>query len=195
MPHRTERRGNGKGRAAWVVTIAVAAMFAAAPGRAETFHWAGKTDPSTMDPHATNIAPVLGFLNNIYEGLVRRGKDMSLEPALAESWEALGGDGWRFHLRRGVVFHQGQSFDADDVVFSYERAGSEQSDVRSFFASVSDILKVDQYTVDFLTGAPDPLFPDGIANAPVTINALVQAFSEDTLESLADALEDMDRLL
>ncbi len=39
------------------------------------------------------------------------------------------------------------------------------------------------------------LFPDGIANAPVTINALVQAFSEDTLESLADALEDMDRLL
>ncbi len=159
MSHR-----NGTRRAAWVVTATVAAMVAAAPGQAETFHWAGKTDPSTMDPHAANIAPVLGFLNNIYEGLVRRGKDMSLEPALAESWEALGSDGWRFHLRQSVVFHEGQDFDADDVVFSYERAGSEQSDVRSFFASISEVRKVDQYTVDFLTNAPNPLFPDGIAN-------------------------------
>ena len=151
-------------RAGWVATAAVAAIVAAAPAKAETFHWAGKTDPSTMDPHATNIAPVLGFLNNVYEGLVRRGKDMSLEPALAERWEALGSEGWRFHLRQGVVFHEGQGFDADDVVFSYERASSEQSDVRSFFASVSEVRKVDQYTVDFLTDTPNPLFPDGIAN-------------------------------
>ena len=155
---------NARARAGWAVTAAVAVMIAAAPGRAETFQWAGRTDPSTMDPHATNIAPVLGFLNNVYEGLVRRGKDMSLEPALAERWEPLGADGWRFHLRQGVVFHGGESFDADDVVFSYERAASEQSDVRAFFASVSEVRKVDQYTVDFLTNAPNPLFPDGIAN-------------------------------
>ena len=52
---------------------------------AETFRWAGTTDPQTMDPHAVNSAPVLGFLNNVYEGLVRRGKDMAVEPALATS--------------------------------------------------------------------------------------------------------------
>ena len=63
---------------------------------AETFRWAGTTDPPTMDPHAVNSAPVLGFLNNVYEGLVRRGRDMAIEPSLATGWEAIGdGDGWR----------------------------------------------------------------------------------------------------
>lgn len=52
----------------------------AAGTHAETFRWAGTTDPQTMDPHAVSSAPVLGFLNNVYEGLVRRGRDMSIEP-------------------------------------------------------------------------------------------------------------------
>ena len=64
-------------------------ILATAAG-AETFRWAGTTDPQTMDPHAVNSAPVLGFLNNVYEGLVRRGKDMPVEPALATSWEPIG---------------------------------------------------------------------------------------------------------
>lgn len=145
-------------------SVLLLAAFAAGPAQAERFRWAGQTDPSTMDPHATNIAPVLGFLNNVYEGLVRRGKDMALEPALAERWEPLGAEGWRFHLRRGVAFHNGEGFDADDVVFSYRRAASEQSDVRSFFATVTDVRRVDDFTVDFLTSVANPLFPDGIAN-------------------------------
>ena len=131
---------------------------------AETFRWAGTTDPQTMDPHATNSAPVLGFLNNVYEGLVRRNKQMKIEPALAESWEALGADGWRFKLRAGVKFQDGSDFTADDVLFSYERASSEDSDVRSWFAPVKDVQVVDDLTIDFLTNAPNPLFPDSIAN-------------------------------
>ncbi|MEM1389316.1 MAG: ABC transporter substrate-binding protein [Pseudomonadota bacterium] len=132
---------------------------------AETFRWAGTTDPQTMDPHAVSSAPVLGFLNNVYEGLVRRGKDMRIEPALATSWEPIGdGEGWRFVLREGVTFHDGAEFTAEDVLFSYERAASEASDVRSWFAPISDVVVVDDFTVDFLTTAPNPLFPDSIAN-------------------------------
>ena len=148
--------------------IAVAAaLLAALPvlAQAETFRWASTTDPQTMDPHAVSSAPVLGFLNNVYEGLVRRGKDMAIEPALATSWEPIGdGAGWRFTLREGVTFNNGESFDADDVIFSYRRASSEQSDVASWFAPVSDVVKVDQFTVDVLTPNPQPLFPDSIAN-------------------------------
>ncbi len=139
-------------------------VLLAGSAQAETFRWATGTDPSTLDPHATASAPVLGFLNNVYEGLVRRGKDMSLEPALAESWEALGSDGWRFNLRQGVTFHGGETFDADDVVFSYNRASSEQSDIRPFFATIAEVRKVDDFTVDFITSSPNPIFPDGIAN-------------------------------
>jgi len=132
--------------------------------QAETFRWAGATDPQTMDPHATNSAPVLGFLNNVYEGLVRRNKDMIIEPALAESWEQLGSEGWRFTLRAGVTFHDGSALTADDVLFSYERASSEESDVRSWFSPVSAVNVVDDLTIDFMTAAPNPLFPDSIAN-------------------------------
>ncbi len=148
------------------LSVGFAALWLTASGvtQAETFKWAGTTDPQTMDPHATNSAPVLGFLNNVYEGLVRRNKEMKIEPALAESWEQIGSDGWRFNLREGVTFHDGSAFTADDVLFSYERASSEDSDVRSWFAPVDSVAVVDDYTIDFLTKAPNPLFPDSIAN-------------------------------
>lgn len=145
-------------------TLLVAASLSFG-AQAETFRWASTTDPQTMDPHAANLAPVTSFLNNIYEGLVRRNADMQIEPSLALSWEPLDGeDGWRFHLREGVVFHGGEDFTADDVLFSYERAIAEQSDVRSWFAPVAEVRVVDEYTIDFVTAAPNPLFPDSIAN-------------------------------
>ena len=135
------------------------------PASAETFRWASTTDPQTMDPHAANVAPVTSFLNNIYEGLVRRAADMTIEPSLATAWEPLSdAHGWRFHLREGVRFHGGEEFTADDVLFSYQRAIAEQSDVRSWFAGVTEVRVINDFTVDFVTAAPNPLFPDSIAN-------------------------------
>ncbi|MCH2164454.1 MAG: ABC transporter substrate-binding protein [Marinovum sp.] len=148
----------------YLCSAALVAVLAA-PAFAADFKFAVTTDPQTMDPHAVNSAPVLGFLNNVYEGLVRRGKDMSIEPSLAASWEPIGnGEGWRFNLRRGVTFHDGAEFNADDVIFSYERASHEAADVRSWFAPVSSVVKVDDFTVDIMTSAPNPIFPDSIAN-------------------------------
>ena len=49
---------------------------------------------------------------------MRRSPDMQIEPALATAWAPIGaGDGWRFTLCQGVTFHDGSSFDADDVLF------------------------------------------------------------------------------
>lgn len=149
-------------------TIAAAAFVVAmtlSHAHASEFTWASTTDPQTLDPHAGNSAPVLGFLNNVYEGLVRRDKAMAIEPALAERWEPIpDGTGWRFHLRQGVTFHDGSTFNAEDVLFSYERASAEDSDVRSWFAPVSRVSVVDDFTIDFHTTAPNPIFPDSIAN-------------------------------
>ena len=148
-----------------LTAILLASTLLAPAALAEDFTWAGTTDPQTMDPNAVNSAAVIGFLNNVYEGLVRRGKDMAIEPALATSWEPIGeGEGWRFHLREGVTFQGGEDFTAEDVLFSYERASSEDSDTRSWFAPVSEVKIVDDYTVDILTSAPNPIFPDSIAN-------------------------------
>jgi len=144
--------------------LALSAILLASAASAAEFRWASTTDPQSMDPHAVNSAPVLGFLNNVYEGLVRRDPQMAIEGALAESWEALGGNGWRFHLREGVKFHDGSDFTAEDVLFSYERASSPESDTSSWFAGVAAVEVVDDRTIDFLTAAPNPIFPDSIAN-------------------------------
>ncbi|TCS60733.1 peptide/nickel transport system substrate-binding protein [Primorskyibacter sedentarius] len=145
--------------------LASVVVLGAQAASAETFRWASTTDPQTMDPHAVNAAPVLSFLNNIYEGLVRRNQNMQIEPSLATSWEPLEAEnGWRFHLREGVTFQDGAEFNAEDVLFSYQRASDEAADVRSWFAPVSEVRVVDDYTVDFVTTAPNPLFPDSIAN-------------------------------
>ena len=149
----------------YLATASVLALAMAFPAKAAEFTWAEKTDPQTMDPHAVNSAPVLGFLNNVYEGLVRRGKDMAIEPALATAWEPIGnGEGWRFTLRQGVQFHDGSDFNAEDVLFSYQRASDENSDTRSWFAPVSEVKVVDDFTIDIMTTNPNPIFPDSIAN-------------------------------
>ena len=147
-----------------VMVVAVAIGSFGHVAEARTFRWSATTDPQTMDPHAVNAAPVLGFLNNVYEGLVRRGPDMRIEGALAQRWEALGSDGWRFHLRRDVRFHDGSAFTAEDVLFSYERAASKEADTASWFAPVERVEVVDDHTIDFRTRAPNPIFPDSIAN-------------------------------
>ena len=140
-------------------------VLTAASAQANEFRWASVTDPQTMDPHAVNSTPVLSFLNNIYEGLVRRDQSMAIEPSLATSWEPLTDeDGWRFRLREGVTFQDGAAFTAEDVLFSYQRASDEAADTRSWFSPVAEVRVVDDFTVDFVTNAPNPLFPDSIAN-------------------------------
>ncbi|GIT91593.1 ABC transporter substrate-binding protein [Jannaschia pagri] len=145
--------------------LTAALLAAALPAGAAELRYAATSDPNTLDPNAGNSAPVFSLLGNVYEGLVRRGRDMSIEPALATAWEPIGdGEGWRFTLRQGVTFHGGEAFTAEDVIFSYERASSEESDTSSWFAPVSEVVMVDDYTVDFMTTAPNPIFPDSIAN-------------------------------
>ena len=91
------------------------------PVSAETFKFAFQGSLKSLDPYSLNETFTLGFLGNVYEGLVRRDPDLKIQPALAESWEVLEPTKWRFHLRKGVKFHNGNDFTADDVVFSAER--------------------------------------------------------------------------
>jgi peptide/nickel transport system substrate-binding protein len=145
--------------------LTAAILMAALPAAAEELRFATTSDPNTLDPNAGNSAPVFSLLNNVYEGLVRRGRGMELGPALATGWEPIGaGEGWRFTLREGVKFHGGEDFTAEDVLFSYERASSPESDTSSWFAGVQKVEIVDDLTVDFYTDQPNPIFPDSISN-------------------------------
>ena len=65
---------------------------------------------------------LLSFDSNIYEPLVRRDRNLRLEPALATHWSQPASNVWRFTLRHGVTFQDGTPFSAEDVLFSYDRA-------------------------------------------------------------------------
>lgn len=116
---------------------------------ANTLRFAEAGEINSMDPHAARDDFALSLLANVYEGLVRWDRDLKLEPALAERWEIKSDTEWRFHLRQGVTFHNGNPFTADDVVFSYERAGSPGSPFAGLLETIDQVVKVDDHTVDF----------------------------------------------
>ena len=124
---------------------------------AKTFRYATTGDILGLDPHANNEGPTNTMKGNIYGRMLHRKSDLSLEPDLATKWEKLDANTWRFSLRRGVKFHNGNDFNADDVLFSYKRQTQEASDMSFALATIKQINKVDDYTVDLITKGPDPI--------------------------------------
>src|SRR6476659_914752 len=98
-----------------------AASAAVAPVSAATLRYANQGDLKSLDPYTLNETTTNAHLGNVYEGLTSRGKDLAIQPGLAERWEVAEPTRWRFYLRKGVKFQSGDDFTADDVVFSAER--------------------------------------------------------------------------
>ncbi len=138
-----------------VALLASAAI--AAPAAAETFKWGFQGDVQTMDPHGLFETMTLGFQRNVYEGLVIRNDKMETTGALAESWENIEPTVWRFKLREGVKFHNGNDFTAEDVAFSVDRIRTEGSDMKVVAGLIEKTEIIDDYTIDLHTPAPDPI--------------------------------------
>ncbi len=149
-------------RSILVAAILAAAALVSPPTQANTFRWANDGDVNSMDPYARQETFLLSFMGNVYEPLVRRNRQLQVEGALAERWEQPRSDVWRFHLRRGVLFQDGTPFTADDVVFSIVRAKAQGSNVGGSLASVKEARRVDDFTVDVETTAPNPIFLEEI---------------------------------
>jgi peptide/nickel transport system substrate-binding protein len=141
-----------------------AAAVLAAPAAAKTFKYANQGDALSMDPHSLNESLQLNFTFNVYEPLVGRGRKLELVPALATDWKQTAPTVWRFSLRKGVQFHDGTPFTADDVVFSYNRAKADGSDVKTYVGAIKEIRKIDEHAVDIVTNEPFPILPDVITN-------------------------------
>ncbi|WP_198369712.1 ABC transporter substrate-binding protein [Roseomonas rosulenta] len=145
------------------ITLAAALLACTTiAAQANTFRWANDGDVNSMDPYARNETFLLSFNANIYEPLVRRNRQLQVEPALAARWEQPSPTVWRFHLREGVRFSDGTPFTADDVIFSYERARAQGSNISSVFASVKEARVVSPTVIEFETSQPDPIFIEGI---------------------------------
>ena len=136
----------------------VLALVLLSPGcwaHAATLRVASAHDIQTFDPHALNLAPTLTYQQLVYEALVRYNEKYEIEPALATRWTVLTPTQWRFELRRGVTFHDGAPFTADDVLFSFKRAMTPPSNMTVYVGSVKELRKVDDHTVDLILKSPN----------------------------------------
>jgi len=123
------------------------------------------SEPTSMDPHYHNLSPNNSLLSHVFESLVDQDEHQRLQPGLAESWKAIDDTTWEFKLRRGVKFHDGTPFTADDVLFSFERAPNVEGSPASFgiYARGKTLVKVDDHTVHFKTTAAYPLMPNDVS--------------------------------
>ncbi|MBL0728095.1 ABC transporter substrate-binding protein [Piscinibacter sp. HJYY11] len=146
------------------VSMILSVLLMAGSTQAVTLRVANQGDAQSMDPHSLNESLQLTFTNNIYEPLVARDKKLGLSPGLATRWSQPKPTVWRFELRRGVNFHDGTPFTADDVVFSFNRAAGAGSDMQGYTNTFKEVRKIDAHTVEVETLTPFPILPDVLTN-------------------------------
>lgn len=97
-----------------------------------------------------------------YNGLVQMRDNMQLKPELAEEYSPnSNATEWTFKLQKGVKFHDGSNFSADDVLWSMNRHLGEKtpSVIKGFFSQVKEWKKVDSHTVKAILNSPDSDLP------------------------------------
>lgn len=136
----------------------------ARPG--QTLRIALSSDINTLDPHMTaSVGTDLSVISHIYTSLVTRAPDLSLKPAAATSWRVVSDTVWRFTLREGMTFANGERLDARTVKWNIDRVLNPETRARigPWFDLVEQVKVVDERTVDIVTKAPYPALGDQLS--------------------------------
>ncbi len=151
----------------------------------------GTQNTPTLDPHFLLQDSNIAYNQHIYGALLDTDEHGRTVPDLAVSWEPRVVDtavgtappAWRFHLRRGVTFHDGSPFTADDVVFSLQRVPNVPNNPSSYagqLLGVSAVRAIDDLTVDIETAGFQPMLPAQIAKLAIVSRRVAEhATTED----------------
>jgi len=143
--------------------------------QAKTFKWTSASDIPTWDIHSQNNALANGIHASVYESLVYyNSKSFKPEPLLAESWNQVSPTQLRVTLRKGVKFHDGSPFTADDAVFSLERAMAKTSNFNVYTQGITKVNKVNDHTIDIITGGANPV----LVNQLTELRMMSKAWAE-----------------
>lgn len=113
-------------------------------------------DVVSLDPHKTNDQPSARVMRQIYETLIDQTEKLELAPGLATEWKPLDDKTWEFKLRQGVTFHNGETFKASDVKYTFDRLINPETKAPGAFllGPVEVVEVVDEYTVRIKTKTP-----------------------------------------
>ncbi len=117
-----------------------------------------------FDIHDHNTTAVEAVHVNIFDYLVMRDADGVLQPALATEWERVSDTEWRFLLREGVKWHDGEAFSAEDVKYTLERVATDESlQEYNNYKSIREVEIVNDYEIIIHTHDPDPILLNRIS--------------------------------
>lgn len=122
-------------------------------------------EPPTLDPATTYQVDGWSVVHSIYDSLLQFGTDGELEPLLAETFELIDPLTFEVKLRQGVVFHNGEPFDARSVSVTLAHILDPEtaSQVAQNFAVIESVDEVDPHTVRLGLSEPAPWLPSLIA--------------------------------
>ncbi|MDR1978457.1 MAG: ABC transporter substrate-binding protein [Synergistaceae bacterium] len=159
----------------WVVLLSASAAWAAEKSIVVGL----ASDTLFLDPQQQNETITNAITQHVYESLIAASPDGSeLVPTLAESWEIAPDQlTWTFHLRKGVKFSDGTPFTAEDVKFTFERAGKFL--VKNRVGSIKDIEVVDDHTLKIVTKMPDAVLLDNLELLKIMSKAYTEKVGDD----------------
>ena len=152
-------------------------------------------EPSTLDPQAVNDRHARVVMANLFESLLGRDAATELIPVLATSYGIVDDDIWRFEIREGVTFHDGQALDAQAVADSLNRMLHEDYETQraSYIRNIVSAEAVDEYTVDIHTDGVNAILPLQIAQLPVIAPGTGDTVGENPVGTGPYMLEAWDR--
>src|SRR5258705_2803416 len=149
------------------LTLTIAAAFFSVNVAAQNLALGTKLELNTLDPHFFAAFPTNSSLQYFFDKLVEYGDKLEIVPALATSWKLVDNTTWEFRLRKGVTFHDGTPFTADDVIFSIERVPNVPNSPNSFAQftrGIESVRKADDLTLIVKTKAANPQLLSDFAN-------------------------------
>ena len=168
---------------------AVALGMMAGAASAQNLTMAVGAPVTSLDPHFHQLSPNNAVAQMVFSRLVGTDSQSRRVPDLAESWTPVAPTIWEFRLRRGVRFHNGSEFTAEDVAFTFQRVPNVPNSPSSFAGFVRPITRteiVDSHTIRFHTASPYPLLPLDLSNVYILDrethqNATTEQFNAGTM--------------
>jgi peptide/nickel transport system substrate-binding protein len=165
-----------------VLTLAILASTA----QGATLTMGLANDITSMDPHFHNVTPNASVAEHLFNTLVAKDSAMHLLPSLALSWKAVDDLTWEIKLRRGVKFHDGSEFTAEDAIFSLSRPATiknSPSPYTIYTKAIAQATAVDKYTMRIKTAFIDPNLPNELSTIYIVSKKAAENAGSDEFNS------------